>query len=98
MISHVCCCILKKSVLSPNDVFIASQNYQELFQHFETVLQIFREHKLCINVHKPQFAQEDITYLGYHIKAPDDGIEDIASFSHPKICEQLQRFLGFVEY
>ena len=50
-----------------DDVLIASQNLEKHLQHLRTVLKVLTDSKLSLNPSKCAFAQEEITFLGFHV-------------------------------
>ena len=56
-----------------DDILIYSKGIEEHLQHIEMVLEVLKEHKLCANKKKCNFAYLKVEYLGHIIS--ERGVE-----------------------
>lgn len=86
-----------------DDVIIASTSLEEHHQHLRTVFNRFRDFGLIINVAKCTFAQPSVKFLGHQL-TPEGFLplpqraEAIIDFPQPTTSQQLQRFIGMLNF
>ncbi|KAK0176848.1 hypothetical protein PV328_000950 [Microctonus aethiopoides] len=86
-----------------DDLIVYSRSHEEHRQHLTTIFNIFRAHKLTINLTKCQLGKAAVIYMGYSInkdgyKPPTDRIQAIIRFPKPETISDLRRFLGKINY
>jgi hypothetical protein len=86
-----------------DDVAIYSCSFDQHVQHMESVLRSIAEADLVINAAKCHLFKKRIRFLGHVVESgvvrPDPGkTEVIASWPDPADTNQVQTFLGFVNY
>jgi RNase H-like domain found in reverse transcriptase/Reverse transcriptase (RNA-dependent DNA polymerase) len=86
-----------------DDILVASRTWQEHLQHLDTVFSILQSNGLVINAAKCVFAKQQIEFLGHIVSA--EGISSlpqhvaaIQDFLQPSSIQQVQRFLGLVNF
>lgn len=92
-----------KVILYFDDILLISESVEENLKLLETVLQIFKEHGLTINLKKCHFLKTEIEFLGYKINSEgvrpsENKINAITKFPAPKTVHQLRQFLGLISY
>ncbi|XP_041451297.1 uncharacterized protein LOC121404945 [Drosophila obscura] len=82
-----------------DDILIASQTFDEMYEKLERILQVLQECGLTLNLDKCELFKQTITFLGHQIHA--DGISPgevktnaIAMFSWPSNVTEVRQFLG----
>lgn len=86
-----------------DDVCIGGKDFNETMHNLELVLQRFEESNIRVNIDKCKFFQTTIEYLGHVISAgslrPNEKkVEAVLKASPPKNVNQLQSFIGMVNY
>ena len=86
-----------------DDILIYSKDIQEHLKHIQQVLDIFKEHKLKINIEKCSFMQNEVEVLGHKVSTEglsplDDKVKSIREWKHPTNIHELRSFLGAVGY
>lgn len=92
-----------KVVCYMDDLLIATETYEENVACLETVLNIFSENGLTINLEKCTFFQTEVTFLGYEISATgvrpsSRKLKAIEQYPVPSNVHQLRQFLGLINY
>lgn len=86
-----------------DDVLITGKDRQEHMERLRRVLQSFKDAGLTLRYDKCEFFKDEVSYLGYIIdkngirKSPDK-VKAIKEAPTPKNVNQLQSFLGLVNY
>ena len=86
-----------------DDILVFSKNEAEHLQHLREVLGILRQQKLYCRLHKCQFNQTEISYLGHivseeGIRPNPEGIEKVKNWPTPQCVKHVQQFLGLANY
>jgi hypothetical protein len=86
-----------------DDVLISGRDRTEHLERLHQVLQRFQDAGLALQKTKCEFFKDEISYLGYVInreglKKSPDKIKAIVQAPVPKTVNQLQSFLGLVNY
>jgi hypothetical protein len=86
-----------------DDILITGETEQEHLQNLNEVLRQLEKYGLCVRKRKCTFFQESVQYLGYTIDSEgfrpvQEKVEAIVSAKEPESIEQLQSFLGMVNY
>lgn len=86
-----------------DDIIVYSNSYEEHLYHLRLVFERLQLHNLKVSADKCSFLQEDLNYLGYHIRGPlvepqTKHLDQIRSFPSPKNRKQLQSFIGTVNW
>ena len=81
------------------DVLITSPNLEEHLQHLRAVLKVLSDSKLSLNPFKFAFAQEEITFLEFHVNEdgfmpPPDRVTSILEYPKPPTIADLRRLNG----
>ncbi|KAG7304531.1 hypothetical protein JYU34_011480 [Plutella xylostella] len=92
-----------KVIIFLDDLLLISETVDENLNLLETVLKIFREYGLTLNLKKCHFLKSEIEFLGY--KITQDGIKPsevkltaVRDYPVPKTVHQLRQFLGLISY
>ena len=86
-----------------DDMLIASKSRQDHFQHLYQVFKLLEENGLAVNVKKCELGVEKLDFLGHHVTPrgilPMQGrVQPILDFPRPAQKDQLQRYLGMMNY
>lgn len=86
-----------------DDILIFGDSEDEHDARLKRVLQILNENNAVLNRSKCIFKTQDVSFLGHKlnhegVKPLDKYVESIKSFRVPKTIEELQSFLGLVNY
>ena len=86
-----------------DDILIYSKTVEEHLDHIKKVLDVFKEHKLKINIEKCSFMQSEVEVLGHKVSdkglSPlDSKIEAIKKWIAPTDLHELRSFLGAIGY
>ena len=86
-----------------DDIVVYSQSLQEHEKHLSLVFQRLRENRLFVKKEKCEFAQRQITFLGYKIsegliKMDENKVRAIREWSEPSKLKELRSFLGLANY
>lgn len=86
-----------------DDILIASTSIEEHRQHLQILFERLASFKLTINVAKCKFGEEKVNFLGYEVSAQGtkplpNKVKAIADFPQPRYIQELQRFLGMVNF
>ena len=86
-----------------DDILIYSKSVEEHLIHIQQVLEIFRKHKLKINIEKCQFFRTEVEVLGHKLSTKglspmESKIEAIKKWNPPTNIHELRSFLGTVGY
>ena len=78
-----------------DDILVFSKTPAEHLQHLREVLEILRQQKFYCRLHKCQFNQTEISYLGHLVSEegirPDpEGIEKVKNWPTPKCVKHVQ--------
>lgn len=92
-----------KVIIYLDDILIISETAEQNLKLLETVLNIFKEHGLTLNLKKCHFLKTDIEFLGYRInseglKPSEAKIKSVKEFPVPTTIHQLRQFLGLISY
>ena len=86
-----------------DDILIYSKSIEEHISHIRQVLEVFRQHKLKINIEKCAFMQTEVEVLGHKasvkgLSPQDSKIKAIKEWVAPVDVHELRSFLGAVGY
>lgn len=86
-----------------DDVLVSTATLEQHNQVLEALFKRFREHGLAVNADKCLFAVSSITFLGHVLSSNGlllipDRVKAVAEFPQPSSIEQLQEFLGLLNY
>lgn len=86
-----------------DDVLIYGRNKAEHDRRLKEVLEIAKRHNVKFNLQKCKFGMSEITYLGYTfsgngVKVDEEKLKAIREMPTPTTKQELQRFLGMVNY
>jgi RNase H-like domain found in reverse transcriptase/Reverse transcriptase (RNA-dependent DNA polymerase)/Integrase zinc binding domain/Integrase core domain len=86
-----------------DDILVASPDHVTHVQHLREVLQRLSDHGLVINAEKCLFGVREIDYLGHRISSSgirplQDRLTAISNYPQPKTVQQLQTYLGMVNF
>lgn len=86
-----------------DDILIYSKTVEEHLVHIKQVLEIFKEHKLKINIEKCCFMQTEVEVLGHKVtdqglKPIDEKVKSIREWKAPTNVHELRSFLGAIGY
>ena len=86
-----------------DDILIYSKSIDEHIIHIRQVLEVFRQHKLKINIEKCAFMQTEVEVLGHKasvegLSPQDSKIKAIKEWEAPVDVHELRSFLGAVGY
>jgi hypothetical protein len=102
--THIFSMHLGKSVLVYlDDICIISKSPEEHLQHLEDVFSTMSEHSLYVGLHKCDFFQTQLKYLGHIIstdgvQADPEKIATLQSWQYPETASKMQSFLGLANY
>lgn len=85
------------------DILVAGRTREELLRRLEKVLQILQDCGLIVIESKCEFFKERVTYLGFVIdnegtRPSTERIKPILKLPAPKSVQELQSFLGRINY
>jgi len=86
-----------------DDILIYSRTEEEHLEHLKQVLEIFKEHKLKINIEKCSFMQTEVEVLGHKVSSEglsplENKVEAIKEWKAPSNIHELRSFLGAIGY
>jgi hypothetical protein len=86
-----------------DDILVFSKNAAEHTKHLRMVLDILRDAKLTVAIHKCKFYQEEVLFLGHIIsgtgvKADPAKVQAVTDFPRPTDVPHLRSFLGMATY
>ena len=86
-----------------DDVLIASENDSEHEKDIRAVFQRLAEYNLRLNMHKCEFFQEELVFLGHTLSARGitpvpEKVSAIREFPRPSTLGQLRRFIGLITF
>ena len=86
-----------------DDVLIASVSHQEHVAHLREVLTLLQQHGLVLNGEKCELGKSQVDYLGHHVSSTGiqpipERVEAIARYPAPTSVQQLQTYLGMVNF
>ena len=86
-----------------DDILVASRNEEEHEQHLREVLGRLEQHGLVLNAEKCEWRKQQLTYLGHEVSASGirpmaDRVTTITKFPQPETTQQLQTYLGMVNF
>ena len=86
-----------------DDIIVASPDASSHSQHLLQTFEVLNQHNLQINIHKCQFFQSRIRFLGHILSADGcdpvpERLDVIRSFPRPDTVTQLRSFLGTVNF
>lgn len=86
-----------------DDVLVSTKTAEQHDRVLRTLFSRFRKHGLAINAGKCVFASSAITFLGHAVdekglRPLPDRVAALADFPQPAKIEQLQEFLGLLNY
>jgi hypothetical protein len=86
-----------------DDILVFSKNAAEHTKHLRMVLDILRDAKLTVAIHKCKFYQEEVLFLGHIIsgtgvKADPAKVQAVTDSPRPTDVPHLRSFLGMATY
>jgi hypothetical protein len=86
-----------------DDILTSSKTEEEHVETNRWVLQQLKKNKLCVNVEKSVFHQDEVTFCGYKVGSRgvsmgQDRIEHIVNWKSPRSVHEVQQFLGFANF
>lgn len=92
-----------KIIVYLDDILIVSETAEENLEILETVLKLFRENGLTLNLKKCHFLKTEIEFLGYKvgqncIMPSESKVKAVKDFPTPKTVHQLRQFNGLISY
>ena len=86
-----------------DDILIASRSKEEHLHHLQQVFSTLQQAGLHINAAKCVFAQQQVDFLGHRVTAGGiqpltKHVEAVQNFPPPTNIQQLQRFLGLLNF
>lgn len=86
-----------------DDILIYGQTEQEHDMRLQRVLQVLKENDVLLNEEKCLYKVKKVNFLGHELTAEgvrplDKYIKSVAHFRVPKNIEELQSFLGLINY
>ena len=86
-----------------DDVIVLGRSFTHSLQNLELVLQRFRAHQLKLKPKKCHLFCSEVEFLGRRITrqgvaVSDVHIKSVQDWPEPKNVEELQKFLGFINY
>ncbi|XP_022154744.1 uncharacterized protein LOC111021922 [Momordica charantia] len=86
-----------------DDILIYSSDADAHIHHLTVVFNLLRDHSLCANLKKCQFAKEMIEYLGHlvsaeGVEADPEKIRAMLQWPQPTNLKELRGFLGLTGY
>lgn len=94
-------------VVFVDDILVFSENEEDHINHVQAVLERLARHQLFINPAKCKWMVDEVSFLGYHLKAGTNGammmaqphrVEAIKNWPAPKNVKELQSFLGVANF
>ncbi|CAH1724058.1 unnamed protein product [Aphis gossypii] len=95
--------ILEFTATYVDDIHITSTTFEEHMHHLRTIFNQFKKHNVTVNIHKSQFLQKKIIFLGHviseeGISMDPEKIKTIQEFPAPRNQKQIRAFLGFINF
>ena len=86
-----------------DDVLIFSNNYQQHLEHIEQIFKAFSSENIKLKKSKCQFSKSKVNYLGHtighnEVRPLKSNIEVITAIQPPKNIQEVQSFVGHVQY
>ena len=86
-----------------DDILVFSEMFEDYIQHIKTSLQRLREAKLYRYIHKCEFMQPEVEYLGFEVtkeglKPSPTKVQAIAEWPIPKTVKDVWSFFGLASY
>ena len=86
-----------------DDILVYSDTMEEHMEHLRDVLRTVNDAGLKLNPNKCHFAQSEVKYLGHligreGIRVDPRKVDAIRNFPKPETKQQMQRFLGILNY
>jgi transposase InsO family protein len=86
-----------------DDLLVASRSVEEHRAHLRAVLQRLHDNGLVINTGKCVWGQSSLEFLGHQVSAAGvaplaSRIEAVKNFPRPRTVQQLQAFLGLINF
>ena len=86
-----------------DDVIVLGKDFPNAIENLEMVLQRFRAHNLKLKPKKCHLFGQEVIFLGRRISrlgvsVSDEHIHSVKEWPAPRDVEELQRFLGFINY
>ena len=86
-----------------DDVLIASKDRRQHFEHLREVFALLEENGLAVNLKKCELGVDKLDFLGHHVTPEgilpmQDRVGPILDFPTPTRKDELQRFLGMMNY
>lgn len=86
-----------------DDIIVFGKNHQEYETRLNRVLQVLNENNVKLNTQKCVFNAEVLEFLGHEISSSGirptcDKVESIKSFRNPTNKDEVQSFLGLVNF
>jgi cleavage and polyadenylation specificity factor subunit 1 len=86
-----------------DDLLVASRSVEEHRAHLRAVLQRLHDNGLVINTGKCVWGQSSLEFLGHQVSASGvaplaSRIEAVKNFPRPRTVQQLQAFLGLINF
>ena len=95
--------VWKKLLVYLDDVVILGSSFEEAVSNLKQTLDRFKQHNLKLKPKKCQLFQREVKFLGRKInkdglQVSDEHSQCIREWPTPRNAEELQRFLGFINY
>lgn len=86
-----------------DDIFVYAENWEELMNNFEMVLQLLLDARLTLNIEKRRFGMRRVEFLGYilgesELQPGDRKIAAVEQFPCPSDKHAIRRFLGLAGF
>ena len=90
-----------------DDILIFSEDEERHLDHIQRVLDKLTEHSLFLNPDKCTFMVDELDFLGFHLKAGNDGVrlmiqrskvEAVLNWPAPRTQTELRSFLGMANF
>ena len=86
-----------------DDVIVMGRDFMNALENLERVLQRFQSHNLKLKPKKCNLFCTEVNFLGRHISRDgvamsSDHIKSVKDWPTPTTVEELQKFLGFINY
>jgi len=86
-----------------DDILITSEDENSHYEHIKMVLERFKNHNVTVNINKCQFFRKQVSFLGHivsteGIKMYNDKIKTIQDFKTLSKKEEIQSYLGFLNF
>ena len=86
-----------------DDILIASKSRTDHFIHLREVFSLLEENGLVVNGAKCELGVSELVFLGHQVTTQgilplQERVDDLMAFPAPTRKDQLQRFLGILNY